>query len=72
MLYEVITDGVVILGELGRLIRCEAGGRPVFHCDGPDEAAAFLKGQLREGDRVLLKASRGERLERVLDIFKET
>lgn len=38
---------------------------------GPEEAAAWLRARLRPGDALLLKASRGIRLERVLDVLKK-
>ena len=37
----------------------------------PEDAAAWLQANLREGDVVLLKASRGVRLERALEPFRE-
>jgi UDP-N-acetylmuramoyl-tripeptide--D-alanyl-D-alanine ligase len=63
-------DGVITVGELGQLIVCR-GAQPVFHATDAAEAAQILKDHLGEGDRVLLKASRSERLERVQDGFKE-
>ncbi|MDF7807935.1 UDP-N-acetylmuramoyl-tripeptide--D-alanyl-D-alanine ligase [Pontiellaceae bacterium B12219] len=64
-------DGVVTVGELGRLISC-TGPQAVFQCSKTDEAAQILKNHLAPGDRVLLKASRSEQLERVLTRFKES
>ncbi|MDF7825731.1 UDP-N-acetylmuramoyl-tripeptide--D-alanyl-D-alanine ligase [Pontiellaceae bacterium B12227] len=61
-------DGVITVGELGRRITCQ---QPVFHCAETSEAARILKEHLAPGDRVLLKASRGEQLEKVLTVFKE-
>lgn len=63
-------DGVITVGELGRRITC-AGPRPVFQCAETGEAAQILKDHLSSGDRVLLKASRSEQLEMVLNRFKE-
>lgn len=40
-------------------------------CAGPEEAAAILQDCVRAGDAVLLKASRGERLERVLEEWRK-
>jgi UDP-N-acetylmuramoyl-tripeptide--D-alanyl-D-alanine ligase len=63
-------DGVIIAGELGQGILCE-GVESVFYCPDAGDAAEILKKHLSEGDRVLLKASRGEHLEQVLNQFKE-
>ena len=64
-------DGVVAVGELGKYIACNETDR-VFRASEIAEAAQILKEHLHAGDRVLLKASRGERLEQVLDYFKES
>ena len=63
-------DGVITVGPLGGAIGCS---RPVcrFHVPAAADAAAILKDHLHSGDTVLLKASRGERLEQVLDYFRE-
>ena len=63
-------DGVITVGELAQGIACK---RAVgFHrCADAAEAATILKENLSAGDRVLLKASRGEQLEKVLERFKE-
>ena len=37
----------------------------------PEEAGEWLAGQSREGDVVLLKASRGVKLEKALEKWKE-
>jgi UDP-N-acetylmuramoyl-tripeptide--D-alanyl-D-alanine ligase len=63
-------DGVVAVGELGRRIVCKTTNH-FFHCADPAGAATILKDHLVAGDRVLLKASRGERLELVVKHFKE-
>ena len=45
----------------------------VCGADGPAGAAAWLRERLRPGDALLLKASRGVRIERVLEeLQKET
>lgn len=63
-------DGVIVVGELARPIVCEDVDR-FYHCTEATEAALILKDHLSAGDHVLLKASRGERLEQVLNIFEE-
>ncbi len=63
-------DGVIAVGELAGTIMCN-GKQPFFHCTDAAEAAQILKDHLTAGDRVLLKASRGEQLERVLNCFRE-
>lgn len=40
-------------------------------CGGPAEAAEWLESRVRTGDAVLLKASRGERLERVVEAWRK-
>lgn len=63
-------DGVIAVGELGKTIICSGTDR-FFHVPQADGAAQVLKEHLHPGDRVLLKASRGERLEQALKYFKE-
>jgi len=63
-------DGVLVVGELARPIVCE-NSDVFFHCADAAEAARILKERLATGDQVLLKASRGEQLERVMNHFKE-
>ena len=65
-------DAVVGLGEGGRLIADGARGAGMSPEAAPsfrsaDELAAFLAEWLKPGDVVLLKASRGVRLEGILD-----
>ena len=67
---ELEIDGVVAVGELGRLIAC-AQATEVFYCGDTAQAAQILQDHLSSGDRVLLKASRSERLEQVLENFRE-
>jgi UDP-N-acetylmuramoyl-tripeptide--D-alanyl-D-alanine ligase len=67
---ELPLDGVIAVGEPGRMIRCEKTAQ-FHHCGAATDAALMLKENLSEGDRVLLKASRGIRLEQVLERFKE-
>ncbi len=63
-------DGVIAVGELGQRIVCK-GTASFFQTLELAEAAQILKDHLQAGDRVLLKASRGEQLEQVLEYFKE-
>jgi len=63
-------DGVIVVGELARPIVC-ACTDAFFHCADAIAAARILKERLAAGDHVLLKASRGEQLERVMNHFKE-
>jgi UDP-N-acetylmuramoyl-tripeptide--D-alanyl-D-alanine ligase len=45
------------------------GGTDALFVATPEEAGAWLKENLRSGDAVLLKASRGVRLERALTLL---
>jgi MurE/MurF fusion protein len=60
--------GVIALGELGRGIATTAGGE---HVETPAVAAAHALARTSAGDWILLKASRGMRLERVLDAIRQ-
>jgi len=48
----------------------QAGAEAIF-VETPEQAGAWLRRNLRERDVVLLKASRGVRLERALDEMKK-
>lgn len=68
-------EGVVLIGEHGRMIArgiettgCDMGN--VFLCKDNREASTVLHRELREGDTVLFKASRGMRLEEIIDSFE--
>lgn len=63
-------DGVIVVGELARPIAC-ACIDAFFYCADADAVARILRERLVAGDQVLLKASRGEQLERVINHFKE-
>jgi murE/murF fusion protein len=60
--------GVIALGELAGAIAESAGGELA---GSPADAAARALARTRAGDWILLKASRGMRLERVLDAMKQ-
>ena len=63
-------DAVVgVRGNAAALVR-GAAERAVF-LDTPEDAGAWMRANLREGDAVLLKASRGVRLERALESLRE-
>ncbi|MFM7360320.1 MAG: UDP-N-acetylmuramoyl-tripeptide--D-alanyl-D-alanine ligase [Cyanobium sp.] len=67
-------DGLVIVdaGPEGRALEEGAGGQPqhLARVAAPEEAAAVLVGWLAPGDRLLLKASRGVALERLLPLLE--
>jgi len=48
----------------------KAGGANAEFVKSPEEAGEWLAQQLREGDAVLMKASRGVRLEKALEVLK--
>ncbi len=63
-------DGVICVGTLAENIRC-GNIAQFYRCARAEEAAAVLRAKTGEGDAVLLKASRGEKLEDVITFFKE-
>lgn len=67
---ELKLDGVIVVGELARPVLPGRDSGFQF-CENAADAAQILKRNLKAGDRALLKASRGEQLEQVLDCFKE-
>lgn len=70
---ELGIDELVIYGELAKNIGEGALDKvnKIKHFDNLDEVTAFLKSELVSGDAVLLKASRGMKLNLVADALKE-
>jgi UDP-N-acetylmuramoyl-tripeptide--D-alanyl-D-alanine ligase len=67
-------DVLVAVGSLARQIARgarEAGLTNTLECDDPDTAAELVRKHARTGDVVLVKASRGMRLERVVTRLME-
>lgn len=70
---EAGVDILVTVGERAEAIAKAAslaGLRSVYHL-GRDEAAAFIKAELRPGDTLLVKASRGMALEKIIKLITE-
>jgi UDP-N-acetylmuramoyl-tripeptide--D-alanyl-D-alanine ligase len=60
-----------VRGLAKRLVEtAQYGGAQALFVETPEEAGEWLRANLRAGDVVLLKASRGVRLERALDVLK--
>jgi UDP-N-acetylmuramoyl-tripeptide--D-alanyl-D-alanine ligase len=67
-------DGLLIVatGEEGEAMAAEAASLPrTARVDTPDEALPYLLEWLRPGDHLLLKASRGVALERLLPLLEK-
>jgi UDP-N-acetylmuramoyl-tripeptide--D-alanyl-D-alanine ligase len=62
--------GLIAIGERGGWIADAAREIKIFRAADVSEAAKFLGGLAKSGDAVLLKASRCEKLERVLEQWK--
>jgi UDP-N-acetylmuramoyl-tripeptide--D-alanyl-D-alanine ligase len=64
----------VVVGVRGEAVSIAAGamasGAEAIFVATPEEAGAWLRENLRAGDAVLLKASRGVRLERALEVLQ--
>ncbi|MDR7865856.1 MAG: UDP-N-acetylmuramoyl-tripeptide--D-alanyl-D-alanine ligase [Sporomusaceae bacterium] len=74
---ELLADSgvqvVVTVGEAARNIAAsalEGGVKVAVACAGHDEAAEALRKLLRSGDTVLVKGSRGMKMEKMLAVFK--
>jgi UDP-N-acetylmuramoyl-tripeptide--D-alanyl-D-alanine ligase len=64
---------VVVWGFDSCIVGCaKAAGAEAIFLATPEEAGAWLRENLRAGDAVLLKASRGVRLERALETLRRT
>ena len=65
---EAGIDGVIGVRGLAKELAAaaKAGGVPAEFVETPEQAGVWMREHLREGDVVLLKASRGVRLERAL------
>ena len=61
-------DLLVAVGPLSKRMATAAGKTrtQVRHCDSSEEAATYLASEIRPGDLVLVKGSRGIRMERVV------
>ena len=66
---ELGTDVLVTVGELAENIARAAreSGCSFVRSLSREEAAEFLRGELKEGDTLLVKASRGMKLERIIE-----
>ena len=67
--------GIITVGSLGAIVARAAvnagmSAARVFACADNDAAAGVLSRCLQPGDAVLVKASRGQRLEQVLALWK--
>jgi UDP-N-acetylmuramoyl-tripeptide--D-alanyl-D-alanine ligase len=62
---------VGVRGEAASIVEgAKAAGAEAIFVSTPEEAGAWLQENLRAGDAVLLKASRGVRLERALEVLQ--
>jgi UDP-N-acetylmuramoyl-tripeptide--D-alanyl-D-alanine ligase len=59
--------GEIVVGAMEAGMQAER----VLRCDGPDEIAASLKYILGDGDILLVKGSRGMRMERIVQLLSE-
>jgi UDP-N-acetylmuramyl pentapeptide synthase len=65
-------DVLVTVGQLAGYIAAAAiehGASAVVACESHEAAKAALKRQLEPGDTILVKGSRGMKMEKVLEMF---
>ncbi|MFZ5827055.1 MAG: UDP-N-acetylmuramoyl-tripeptide--D-alanyl-D-alanine ligase [Bacillota bacterium] len=65
-----LADQVVAVGEMARLIAGEAGAKGRFFLR-KGEAVDLLRGMLRPGDTVLVKGSRGMKMEEIVQALEQ-
>ncbi|WP_346354583.1 UDP-N-acetylmuramoyl-tripeptide--D-alanyl-D-alanine ligase [Azotosporobacter soli] len=72
-----VQSGVEVLIALGpwakhlaHAAKCDARSVVVYWTESPSEAKAFLRQTLQAGDTVLLKGSRGMRMEQMMEVFE--
>lgn len=63
---------VIGVGELSRKAIAEVATRETHHFENADSAAAFLTGQVQDGDLILVKGSRGIALEKVVAALQKS
>lgn len=64
-------ERVLFVGKLANALAADVGESDRVSCVATtQEAAALLQAQTRLGDTILLKASRGEKLEQIIDYFE--
>ncbi len=71
----VVADRLVVVGLLGRLIgeealRCDMAPDRVFFARDNDQVVEYLRRVLKRGDYVLVKGSRGLRMDKIVDALK--
>jgi len=64
-------DLIFVTGDMREKVKQGAKGAEIYTFDTAEQLTVELKAVLKEGDKVLVKASRGMRLERVVDALLE-
>ena len=62
---------VVTVGDLARYIGMAVEEKQVIHFDTKEDASAYISSLAKEGDCVLIKASRGMKLEEIAAVLQE-